>query len=229
MKKSFSHRVCSGGEKFTLIELLVVIAIIAILAAMLLPALSAARERARAADCVSKVKNLALFISMYADNNQDYITMCSAQAKKISTNWTTMAFPLVLRNEFGLPNAAWSDLTGGRIAALRCPSNQGGYSLCGLNYWISGSNGDAKYPVRRMGSFALPSGTVLVHCYNYGSDSSTGKVIKATDPDINARFDGTRHGGRTNYAMVDGHVETFAPKEILWDLDSANTGKWFDY
>ena len=57
-------------KQFTLIELLVVIAIIAILAAMLLPALSAARERARSANCISNLKNLGLACRMYADDNK---------------------------------------------------------------------------------------------------------------------------------------------------------------
>ena len=63
----------SSRTGFTLIELLVVIAIIAILAAMLLPALSAAKERAQAINCMNNKRQLMLATIMYTGDNKEFL------------------------------------------------------------------------------------------------------------------------------------------------------------
>jgi len=62
----------NGGSAFTLVELLVVIAIIALLMAILMPALNRAREQGKRATCLSNLRQLTLAWTMYADGHSEY-------------------------------------------------------------------------------------------------------------------------------------------------------------
>src|SRR5205809_5472379 len=82
---------------FTLIELLVVIAIIAILAAILFPVFAQARDKARAAACLSNMKQVALALSMYASDNDETLPSHSDtdtfMQPSVPPNWGRLLFP----------------------------------------------------------------------------------------------------------------------------------------
>ncbi len=94
---------------FTLIELLVVIAIIAILAALLLPALSQAKERAKRISCLNNMKQMGLALVMYAGENSDSVPVPDYAATSTGTGSPWKAYNLV--EPTGSANGALVDFT----------------------------------------------------------------------------------------------------------------------
>jgi len=92
----------NARRAFTLIELLVVIAIIAILAALLLPSLSAARNRSRQATCLNNLKQINVGVRMYADDHDNILTLVSTNHS--ASVW--MDYKNWLQSYVGLTGAA---------------------------------------------------------------------------------------------------------------------------
>ena len=117
---------------FTLVELLVVLAIIAILAALLLPAVSRARESGRGAACISNLRQIGVALQLYVDENHQRLPVMRDRASTTDTNQPSLpSVERVLRDQLGNTNV------------LRCPSDRAQvFEQTGSSYsWNSLLNG----------------------------------------------------------------------------------------
>ena len=222
MKKQFVRRVTSP-KSFTLIELLVVIAIIAILAAMLLPALSAARERARSANCINKLKQQGSAIYLYANDNQDYLITYSISndgQTPINTlvNNVTAAesrsgrIVLIWNNYFGeeTPATTTDQLTEQRSRYYRCPSDTAAFSGEQDSYYLCYYTPSWCAPSYRFGAADYGRNMLNGIC-NLGGLISVDAGICAADKTSNY----INHPNIANALTVGGYVLTRQTKDAI--------------
>lgn len=239
--RSFCGR-CSQRAGFTLIELLVVIAIIAILAAMLLPALNKARDKAKQITCASNMKQLGIALHLYTTDWQDVLP-CPTSAFGDAACWFYAIDPYLLRIN---PTATAS--TAQKVARIKQdpvwskfdPADQPNWRTIKMNRKLVGNETDGNPNAgvstpsvtpqwRRITSVSRPTTTTML--FDGAVEIATGIATRFDYWEPGAEL---RHSNGANILFVDGHVEwwnrgaPFSGALRGWTSDTTGLNWWVE-
>lgn len=221
-------RKASGNrEAFTLIELLVVIAIIAILAAILFPVFAQAREKARAATCLSNLNQMGLAVMQYTQDYDETYPMVRARNAQGGYEWRFELNPYVKSTQiYACPsnpdsNTYFPGDCCGMIEPAQWPES---YAWCSTEgnpyYWGFSWNDGASFTMAQILEPAQKN--VIVDSHNWQWADFCQQCFGAIQ---------CVHSGRSNWLFADGHVkslkwaQTYAPT-CMWNFDTNNQCYW---
>ena len=230
---------------FTLIELLVVIAIIAIIASMLMPALSKAKEGARSVVCKNNMHQITLGMLLYVDDNRDFLPWAGEVDRNLPPDWvfggqpgTDTADPRrwkaqsygfhaesgsVFQHVTGQPRVTpHRDSYTNSFAVYRCPSTGAIGRALRVTFSMNGLIDMG--PGRPRG---VAAGTVLNPTQKFLLANEDPKTMHnaSFNPGAGAsavRGNLTFHNGRANFGFIDGHAESLKHKLVIDILSGRN-------
>ena len=228
---------------FTLIELLVVIAIIAILAAMLLPALGKARAKAQTVKCVGNQKQLGAGVAMYAGDSSDCLPQINVKIANVPNlgfvSWKGQILPYTSKTVPAVTSQNFRQLFSGGVfkcpvwsaAEMALPASQtaldfntGVAAQAGGGYGYNFGDGYGSIPrlgyltsstfyITKMGRLTNPAETITI---GESSDLTSSSTQAGLIYSTDLSWIAGRHDGRTNMplAWTDGHAGTMRNQEI---------------
>lgn len=238
------HKICTAKNSFTLIELLVVIAIIAILASILMPALSQARERGRMASCVNNVKSIGNAYANYTDDFDGYLVPMDPMfdqsgvtpwvqmlvkrkylpSSNFSTKLTGTSYKIASntpKGVFACPASPYQHVDG--YATMGAPAHAGASSMYGFGDYVGTYSMKSTNPDRdakKINQYRCHSKVMLLGEKEFGAPGTRSNTMCS-------RFSGIvlngmiRHNGRGNFLFADFHAET----RNYYDIPCHSAGK----